>query len=66
MPDFTFFVFRITNTGGTPGLENAGSVTVRDDDGVQDDVFNDIETAGATETNGDQEVIASAVAEIDV
>ncbi|MEO0891680.1 MAG: Hint domain-containing protein [Pseudomonadota bacterium] len=66
MPDFTFSVFRIANIGGTNGLERAGTVTIRDDDGNRDDILDDIEQAGPGETNGDQEVIASDFPELDV
>lgn len=66
MPDFTFSVFRRVDIGGTDGLERAGSVTVRDDDGFRDTIFDDIEQAPSSETNGDQEVIASDFGEIDV
>lgn len=66
MPDFTFNIFRITDIGGTDGLESAGSITVRDDNSFRDDIFDDIEQAGPGETNGDQEVIASGVTELDV
>lgn len=66
MPDVTFNIFRITDIGGTDGLEMAGSVTVRDDNGFRDDIFDDIEQAPNSETNGDQEVISSSVSELDV
>lgn len=66
MPDFTFNIFRITDIGGTDGLEFAGGITVRDDNGNRDDIFDDIEQAPTSETNGDQEVIASAIPELDI
>jgi len=66
MPDFEFSVFRIVNIGGSEGLERAGDLTVRDDNGNQDTVFNDIESAGSGETNGDQEIIASDFGELAV
>lgn len=66
MPDYTFNVFRRVDIGGTDGLELAGEVTIRDDDGNRDDILDDIEQAGSGETNGDQEVIASDFAELDV
>lgn len=66
MPDFTFAVYRIADIGGTDGLERAGTVTIRDDDGFRDDILDDIEQAPRSETNGDQEVIASDFAELDV
>ncbi len=64
MPDFTFSVFRRLDIGGTDGRERAGSVTVRDDNGNRDTIFDDIEQAPSSETNGDQEVISSDFAEL--
>jgi len=66
LPDFTFSIYRITNIGGTNGLEQAGFITVRDDDGFRDDILDDIEQAPTSETNGDQEVVSSSVSELDV
>ncbi len=66
MPDYTFNIFRITDIGGSDGLELAGSVTVRDDDGFRDTILDDIEQASPSETNGDQEVTSSAVSELDI
>ncbi|WP_120499279.1 Hint domain-containing protein [Roseovarius sp. EL26] len=65
MPDYTFNVYRITDIGGTVGLEFGGSVTVRDDDGFRDTILDDIEQAPPSETNGDQEIITSAVNELE-
>lgn len=64
MPDYTFNIFRIADIGGTNGLELAGEITMRDDDGNRDDTFDDIEQAASGETNGDQQIIASAVTEL--
>lgn len=61
MPDYTFHVFQKVDIGGTDGLTFAGMMTVRDDDGFRDGILDDIEQAGSSETNGDQEIIASAV-----
>ncbi|MEO0487089.1 MAG: Hint domain-containing protein [Pseudomonadota bacterium] len=66
MPDYTFEVYRRVDIGGTDGLETAGTITVRDDDGFRDDFFDDIEQAPSSETNGDQEIIASSVSELSV
>lgn len=66
MPDYTFNIFRITDIGGSDGLQLAGSVTVRDDDGFRDTTLDDIESAPSSETNGDQEIVSSAVSELDI
>jgi len=41
-------------------------MTVRDDDGFRDTIFDDIEQAPPSETNGDQEIVGSTVSEISV
>ncbi|MEL7252609.1 MAG: hypothetical protein AAGL23_00435 [Pseudomonadota bacterium] len=64
MPEFTFSVFRRVDLGGTDGLEQAGSITVLDDNGNRDTIFDDIEQAPSSETNGDQEVTTSSVSEL--
>ncbi len=61
MTETNFRVFEFTNVGGNNTMVDAGFLTVRDDDGNQDTIFNDIETAGGSETNGDQEIIYSTV-----
>ncbi|MEX0366682.1 MAG: Hint domain-containing protein [Ruegeria sp.] len=66
MPDFTFSIYRPVNIGGTVGFERAGAVTIRDDNGFRDDIFDDIEQAPPSETNGDQRIVASSIAELDV
>ncbi|MGJ8545573.1 MAG: Hint domain-containing protein [Sulfitobacter sp.] len=66
MPDYTFKIYRLVDIGGSPGFEIAGEVTIRDDDGNRDDILDDIEQAGVSETNGDQEIIASTVSELSV
>lgn len=66
MPDFNFEIYRLVNIGGTNGLEFAGRVTVRDDNNFRDTFFDDIETAPSFETNGNQRLVASSVAELDV
>ena len=43
MPDFIVAVFRAVNVGGTNGLESAGNITIRDDDGNRDDFFDDVD-----------------------
>ncbi len=65
MPDEIFSVYRRVDIGGTDGLERAGTITVQDDDGFRDDFFDDIEQAPASETSGDQAVLASDFAELD-
>ena len=47
-------------------MQLAGSVTVQDDDGFRDTILDDIEQAPSSETNGDQEIVSSAVPELDV
>ena len=66
MPDYTFNIFRITIIGDSSGLQLAGSVTVRDDDGLRDTFLDDINVAPTSETNGDQEIVSSSVSELDV
>ncbi|MEO0486175.1 MAG: Hint domain-containing protein [Pseudomonadota bacterium] len=62
MPDYFVRVYQRVNVGGSDGFSYTGNITVRDDDGNQDAIFNDIETAGSGEFNGDQEVVASSAA----
>lgn len=64
LPDYDFNVFRRVDIGGTDGLEFAGALTVRDDNGFRDDILDDIEQAPSRETNGDQEIVSSTVTEL--
>ena len=65
MPDYTIRVFIPATIGGFPGLVDGGEIVVRDDNGNRDDIFDDIESAGSGETNGDQEIVTSSVTGLD-